>query len=129
MIKELLDTVRDPEFVPSLLQGSLVVILLFIFFLIPSFEPGPELAVFLATLAIVILSVLSTHNSEKREKLLRQQKELFESQVGSLRKLEHQSQNQTKLLEELSNKTNVESNEADGEEVENHDVEKQESTD
>ena len=116
MIDRLLDIVNNREFGPALLQGALVIILLFIFFLIPSFEPGPDLAAFLATLAIVILSVLSAHYSEKRTELLQEQQELIEYQTQMLERVEEQTREQTDLVEDLN--SNLEDSESDSDEGE-----------
>lgn len=112
MIDRLLNIVGHRDFVPSLLQAVLLIIFLFILFLIPTFEIGTELAVFSATLAIVILSLLSAHYSEERTVLLREQNELMESQITALEGLEGQTREQTDFFQELNN--NEDDDEADG---------------
>lgn len=107
MIDRVKNIVGDRDFVPSLLRAALLIILLFILFLTPTFELGTELAVFSATLAIVILSLLSAHYSEERTELIREQNDLIESQIGILEEIEERNQEQTVVLQGLDSESDV----------------------
>ena len=88
------------------LQASLLIILIFILFLIPSFEAGPNLAAFSASLAIVVLSLLNSRSAEKQTKILKQQKQLIERQNEMIDEIRNQTNEQEELLDDLNDNIN-----------------------
>jgi uncharacterized membrane protein len=88
------------------LQASLLIILIFILFLIPSFEAGPNLAAFSASLAIVVLSLLNSRSAEKQTKVLKRQKRLIERQNEMIETISDQANEQKELLDDLNQNIN-----------------------
>lgn len=101
MIERVQQRMDDLEWGAALLQASLLILLLFIIFLIPSFETGPELAVFSVSFAIVILSLLNSRSSEKQTEILEQQQQLLERQNEIVEKIKEQNGYQSDALADL----------------------------
>ena len=101
MIERVQQRMDDLDWGAGLLQASLLILLLFIIFLIPSFETGPELAVFSVSFAIVILSLLNSRSSEKQTEILEQQQQLLERQNEIVEKIKEQNGYQSDALADL----------------------------
>lgn len=106
MINQLREKIAGADWSVLTLQVSLMILFLFITLLIPTFEPGPDLAVLSASLAIVILSLLNSRSSEKQTELLERQQEILENQNQNIELLIEQHQMQSELLEDLSEDLN-----------------------
>ena len=91
---------KDIEVV--ILSLCLYMILILLAILVPTFERGPEMAIFLASLAIVIVSVLGYKFSDDRTKLLEDQNDIIESQSQQLEILDCKIEKQTEIVQELS---------------------------
>lgn len=103
MIDQIKQKVEDLDWAAAILQSSLLILLLFIMFLIPSLEPGQDLAVFSVSFAIVILSLLNSRSSEKQTNILEQQQQLLERQNTMIEEIKKQNRNQSEALAGLRN--------------------------
>lgn len=101
MIERIQQRMDDLDWGAALLQVSLLILLVFIIFLIPSLEPGQELAVFSVSFAIVILSLLNSRSSEKQTEILEQQQQLLERQNEIVEKIKEQNGYQSDALADL----------------------------
>ena len=104
MIEQIQQKMDDLDWGAALLQASLLILLLFIIFLIPSLEPGQDLAVFSVSFAIVILSLLNSRSSEKQTEILEQQQQLLERQNKIVDEIKEQNGYQSDVLADLRDK-------------------------
>ncbi|WP_154018457.1 hypothetical protein [Halolamina rubra] len=125
MREKLSSIIEDREIGTSILRASLFIILTTLVFLTPTFELGPRLGVFLASFAIVIISLITSHNSEKRIDLLKEQNELLRSQKDSLEDLVTRSQAQSDILQDLESKVASDESNNTADETENEPTEEE----
>ena len=115
MIKRFKSYLQESNPVISILYWCLMAMLIFLITLFPALEEVHYVAIVSASLAIVIVSLITYWSSLERTDLLKEQNNIIESQLSKLEAANIKSSKQTDILQELSMDVNkvIEENETD----------------
>ena len=102
MIEDIKFYLQEKELSTIVLYWCLIAILFLLVLLAPTFERGPDMAIFLASLALVIVAVIGYRFSSERNDLLEEQNNKIESQSSKLDAVNKEFSKQTEMLQELS---------------------------